>query len=98
MLANNVIFISFPKIATTSCAECDTCVTDTPVRAATPTPTTSSTPAAKLVFAKRPPTEAITQVSSQPDRGKVPNCCRSTCLDYVTIQSPAYAAKQECFH
>jgi len=62
------------------------------------TPTTSSTPAAKLVFAKLPPTEAITQVSRQPDRGRVPNCCRSTCLDHVTIQSPAYAAKQECFH
>jgi len=56
--------------------------TDTPARAATPT--TSSTPAAKLVFPKLPPTEAITLVSGQPDRGRVPNCCRSTCLDYVT--------------
>ena len=47
MLANNVIFISLPKIATTSYAEWDTCVADTPVRAATPTPTTSLTPAAQ---------------------------------------------------
>jgi len=39
--------------------------------------------------------QAITQVSGQPDRGRVPNCCRSTCLDYVTMQSPAYAARQE---
>ena len=44
---------------------------DTPVRAAMPTPTTSSTPAAQLVFAKLPPAEAITQVSGQPDRGTV---------------------------
>jgi len=66
--------------------------------AAVRTPTTSSTPAAKLVFAKLPATEAITKVSGQPDGGRVPNCCRSSCLDYVTIQSPAYAAKQECFH
>ena len=80
MLANNVIFISLPKIATTSCAKWDTCVTDTPVRRT----------GSALNYL-----QAITQVSGQPDRGRVPNCCRSTCLDYVTIQSPAYAASQE---
>jgi len=32
MLANDVIFISFPKIATTSYAEWDTYVADTPDR------------------------------------------------------------------
>ena len=45
-----------------------------PVWAVTPTPTTSSTPAIKPVFAKLSPTDAITQVSGQPDRGSVLNC------------------------
>jgi len=70
------------------CAEADD-----PVQAATPTP--PSTPAIKPIFPKLPPAEAITQVSGQPDRARVPNCCRSTCLDYVTIQSLAYVTRQE---